>query len=610
MARGYTPFLVIGERQVKLSDYSDCDVPEDLCASNAVSASNAGRGLTRLRGGHFLTLIDLNVGFTNDQWVMVAGVQTSGKSLPSDAHHVANSVQKFGAVINELGLPAADHDGIGTMDSNPKPQDATFDESFVQKVIRAITSEDSTSGELNTASYNTQYALTALPLVLMDVLALAICLLTGMIAMSAFGVFAFEQAIPNAVNVTFAMIIAFMIWGLYGPGLHPIFEFRQTTVASSFVFLLIIATQQTAGQNVQWGLFFSYPLAMILVPLNRSIARRLLEKSPWWGVKCVVIGCHERVNSLYKQHIQNQIRGLRPVGFLDEELSDTCAPEYRGHYLGKPSKATKVREELGASCALVHRLGRPDHELVNFVAEQLSGFPLILILPDDHRLPMLWAPAGMDGISLKDRLLQPEAQITKRVMDLVVSISALIALSPLLVFITLWLKLTDPGPLFFGHRRIGKGGRHFPAWKFRSMVVNAQEVLEEHLAKNPEMRAEWEATQKLKNDPRVTAVGRFLRKTSLDELPQLWNVIRGDMTLVGPRPIVDNEVEKYEETFENYMRVLPGITGWWQVSGRNLTTYTRRVELDDFYVRNWSLWFDLYILYRTVKTVLFREGAF
>ena len=124
------------------------------------------------------------------------------------------------------------------------------------------------------------------------------------------------------------------------------------------------------------------------------------------------------------------------------------------------------------------------------------------------------------------------------------------------------------------------------------------------------MLEEWKATQKLQNDPRVSSSGRFLRKTSLDELPQLWNVLVGDMSLVGPRPIVTNEVEKYNDKFETYLRVTPGITGYWQISGRNLTSYDKRVELDDYYVRNWSLWFDFYILCRTVKTVLFREGAF
>lgn len=195
-------------------------------------------------------------------------------------------------------------------------------------------------------------------------------------------------------------------------------------------------------------------------------------------------------------------------------------------------------------------------------------------------------------------------------MDVIISGSAFLAFIPVMLGIILWIKLTSPGPVFFGHERIGKGGRRFKAWKFRSMVTNGDEVLAQYLADHPEMQAEWDATYKLQNDPRITPPGRFIRKTSLDELPQLWNVLKGEMSLVGPRPIVTGEVERYKGAFKSYQRVIPGVTGLWQVSGRNLTTYDRRVELDEFYVRNWSVWFDLYILGRTIKTVLLREGAF
>ena len=142
------------------------------------------------------------------------------------------------------------------------------------------------------------------------------------------------------------------------------------------------------------------------------------------------------------------------------------------------------------------------------------------------------------------------------------------------------------------------------------MVCDADAVLQTYLAANPQARAEWERDHKLKRDPRVTWIGRLLRQTSLDELPQLWNVLRGEMSLVGPRPIVDDEIRKYGDVFLEYTRVLPGITGLWQVSGRNNTTYDERVSLDAFYVGNWSVWLDLYILFRTIRVVLLREGAY
>jgi len=183
-------------------------------------------------------------------------------------------------------------------------------------------------------------------------------------------------------------------------------------------------------------------------------------------------------------------------------------------------------------------------------------------------------------------------------------------ISPLLAAIAILIKMNSPGPVFFGQQRIGQGGRRFIAWKFRSMVVDADRVLKEYLAKRPDLREEWERDQKLKNDPRVTRVGRILRKLSLDELPQLWNVIKGEMSLVGPRPIVQDELAKYGDKGTFYLKVKPGMTGLWQVSGRNDISYKERVELDVYYVRNWSVWLDLYILARTVWVVLFGKGAY
>jgi len=197
----------------------------------------------------------------------------------------------------------------------------------------------------------------------------------------------------------------------------------------------------------------------------------------------------------------------------------------------------------------------------------------------------------------------------KDVMDRVAAAIALVLLSPILLVIA-WAIRKDGGPAMYGHRRIGKDGRLFTCLKFRSMVVNAGEILERLLANDPALRKEYEETYKLKNDPRVTKIGKFLRKTSLDELPQLLNVLRGDMSLTGPRPIVEDERKYYAEKIGDYLSVRPGITGLWQVSGRNDTDYNQRVYLDSWYVRNWSLWNDVIILFKTVSAVLKRKGAY
>jgi Undecaprenyl-phosphate galactose phosphotransferase WbaP len=170
--------------------------------------------------------------------------------------------------------------------------------------------------------------------------------------------------------------------------------------------------------------------------------------------------------------------------------------------------------------------------------------------------------------------------------------------------------MTSRGPVFYSQVRLGQGARRFHAWKFRSMVVNADDILTAYLAQHPEQLAEWQKDHKLRHDPRITAFGRLLRRSSLDELPQLWNVIKGEMSLVGPRPIVQAEVSNYTTRFRLYGKLKPGMTGLWQVSGRNDTTYAERVDYDSYYVRNWSVWLDLVILTRTVQVVLFGRGAY
>ena len=197
-----------------------------------------------------------------------------------------------------------------------------------------------------------------------------------------------------------------------------------------------------------------------------------------------------------------------------------------------------------------------------------------------------------------------------RVLDIVLILLAAPYILLAFLAIGILIKLDSPGPVFYHQTRIGRFGRKFHVYKFRTMVVNADQILKDYLDNSPELKAQWLATHKLKQDPRVTRLGSVLRKLSLDELPQLWNIIIGDMSLVGPRPIVDAEVEKYGKCFDLYIQVRPGLTGLWQVSGRNNTSYQYRVELDEYYVRNRSLKLYFQILWKTVFVVLSKEGAY
>jgi Undecaprenyl-phosphate galactose phosphotransferase WbaP len=208
------------------------------------------------------------------------------------------------------------------------------------------------------------------------------------------------------------------------------------------------------------------------------------------------------------------------------------------------------------------------------------------------------------GLEIIQRLLDPRLLLAKRCVDVLMAALLLVLFSPLLLTIALAIVVTSPGPVFFRHTRLGRGGIPFKAWKFRTMVPNAGAALERILAADPKLREEWQASQKLANDPRITRLGAFLRRSSLDELPQLFNVISGDMSLIGPRPIVKGELARYGESYEMVSRVRPGMTGLWQVSGRSRLPYAARVELDTYYIKNWSFWLDMYILLKTPFAVL------
>lgn len=204
----------------------------------------------------------------------------------------------------------------------------------------------------------------------------------------------------------------------------------------------------------------------------------------------------------------------------------------------------------------------------------------------------------------------PIGGLAKRTFDITAAAMALIIFSPIFLMIMGLVKFTDKGPAFYGHSRIGHKGRVFKCLKFRTMAVNGEEILRNHLRNNPEAADEWRKTRKLRDDPRVTVVGRVLRKLSLDELPQLLNILRGEMSVVGPRPVVDEELKVYDSSAVFYLQTRPGLTGLWQISGRNDVSYESRIAFDTHYVQNWSLVQDMSIILRTIPAVCLARGSY
>lgn len=410
--------------------------------------------------------------------------------------------------------------------------------------------------------------------------------------------------------------VVFAMLELYpGALMPPQEELKRSCIAISVCYLFLgTATffSRDADSYSRFIFIVSWFFSMGAVPLVRSLVRNGMTRKGTWGIPAILVGTGPAMEIMARNVRLRPRIGMKIVGMLSDEKE--VGTLFEGvTVLGTLHDAATISQEFPGCYAIIS-----EHdsccELGGFLSDFDKYFSRIVLLTDAELLSQRWATTrdigGMVGLEIRQNLLDRKRMLLKRLLDGFVAFCGLAVLSPFFAAMVIWIKLDDGGPVFFGHPRIGRGGRTIKVWKFRSMVCNADELLAKHLAECEESRAEWEATQKLKNDPRITRSGKFLRKTSLDELPQLWNVLIGELSLVGPRPIVEAEKARYKESYELYCRIIPGITGLWQISGRNLTTYDERIDLDLYYVRNWSIWFDLYILCKTIPVVLTGHGAF
>lgn len=366
---------------------------------------------------------------------------------------------------------------------------------------------------------------------------------------------------------------------------------------------------------------FTWGAALLLLPLFRQLCKHVLNRLNCWALPTLIIGHGPNAAEAALALKSERLLGYRIDGFVQVGdtpvdvavaalmqalqlplLADQAAMQAHMKTANRWQLVLALEpEQMGEQAGWIQQLTVLDAELM--LAPPLRGLPLhgtettfffsheILFFRVRNNLAR-WAPAAL-----------------KRLFDLVCASLGLLLLLPLFALLTWWIR-QDGGPAVFSHQRVGRDGRLFGCLKFRTMVINAQAVLQHLLATDPAARAEWERDFKLKNDPRITTIGHFLRRTSLDELPQLWNVLRGDMSLVGPRPVIQAELERYGDAVRYYLEAKPGITGLWQVSGRNDLDYPQRVMLDTWYVQNWSLWHDIVILAKTVRVVLHRDGAY
>jgi undecaprenyl-phosphate galactose phosphotransferase len=360
---------------------------------------------------------------------------------------------------------------------------------------------------------------------------------------------------------------------------------------------------------------------LFTVPFIRLWAKRFLYNLGLWKENTIIIGTDEIAVLAAEGMAKEDYLGYNVIGFLDDDIEkagkEIIAGNRKYKIFGSIKHLKKFIGSMNISTVIIAKPSFTKEKLSELVAIIQKYAKNIIIIPDLRGMPLFNSEMSylisnhLIFLNTKNNLKSTFNVFIKRMFDIIASVILFPFILLAVIVISILIKIDSKGHVFYSHKRIGKNGKIIDVYKFRSMYKDADERLKEILKNDENARKEWEAYFKLKNDPRITKVGSFLRKTSLDELPQIFNVFKGDMSLVGPRPVLKKEIDEYyKENSQYYLMVKPGITGLWQVSGRNDTSYDFRIKLDIWYVLNWSLWLDVIILFKTVKVVIRKEGSY
>jgi Undecaprenyl-phosphate galactose phosphotransferase WbaP len=422
---------------------------------------------------------------------------------------------------------------------------------------------------------------------------------------------------PNTILAALVLVLCALAGASLYPAvtMNPVEELRRSTLSITLGYFALWSTTFLLRDLSESRLIYvlAYSFSLILVPLCRALIRAVLGSCSWWGCTAAILGYGSTGRTIHKSLLKSPNLGLRTIAIFDDDESQLHdVPE--GVMSGALSKCGDMTREQCISYGIICMPGLSKQELLVLLDRYEHCFEHIIVIPNLVGMTSLGIAArevgGVIGLEVTRPLLRPSALRMKRLLDIAV---VLLLAAPILLLVCIsavLIWLYDRGPIFYGSYRIGRHGRPFKVWKLRSMVKDGDGRLAEYLAAHPEEEVVWQQTQKLKRDPRVTPVGRFIRKTSIDELPQFWNVFIAEMSIVGPRPVLENQVPLYGPSFALYKQVRPGITGLWQVSGRNHLSFAERVMLDKYVIQNWSVWLDLYILSRTANVVFTAEGAY
>jgi Undecaprenyl-phosphate galactose phosphotransferase WbaP len=407
--------------------------------------------------------------------------------------------------------------------------------------------------------------------------------------------------------------------GLYpGYGLDSVERLRRHVycVCATLAIVTLFAVGAQIGDRLsRLMLLLTFVGLLLVTPFSQYLVRRELKRLKLWGKPIIILGYPDTRAKLV-DHLEHEWGlGYKPVSLSDYHLTPAGEASRAIGYVEALAEAKDVgRRRKIDTCIFATPYTRRE-QLADMVHIASESFQHVMIMPNLSGVTNSAAVArdlsGTLAVEIRQNLLNPWAQRLKRALDLFGAVVGGLFISPLLLAIAVLIKLDSHGPVFFVQERPGLKGGMFRVFKFRTMHPDAEHRLAQLFAHNPLLAQEFEKHGKLKDDPRVTVVGRWLRKTSMDELPQLWNVLKGEMSLVGPRPYLVSQVPQMNGNSGIISRTTPGMSGLWQVSGRSEMTFEQRVDLDMYYVRNWSVWLDLVILARTVRCTLFsRNGAY
>lgn len=359
-----------------------------------------------------------------------------------------------------------------------------------------------------------------------------------------------------------------------------------------------------------WGVVCAFllaiPISAIGLPATREFSRHIFGNFHFYGVPAVIYSTGDSANEVINRLIKRPDLGYKPAVIIDSSAAE-CYMNSGVPVFPDSDEILETIKQLKIKVAMLCDFHGKRRQIMSSYRYTIN----ISNHQDTYTSSMhLRDLGGILGFSATHNLTKRWNLFLKRLIDIVLCLVATVIVVPFSIVIAIIIKATSPGPVFYGHKRVGKNGKYIKCWKFRSMYKNSQEMLQKILAEDPVRRAEWEKDRKFLDDPRVTKFGKFLRKTSLDELPQLWNIFIGEMSFVGPRPVTEEELQKYGEFADYILSVTPGLSGMWQISGRSDTGYEERINLDTYYIQNWSVWLDIWILIKTVWVVINGKGAY